>query len=243
MRSSSLLRSGALAGGVAGLLAALVQWLHTEPVIRRALAVEEARGSHEDHEVVSRTAQVIVGAATAVVVGVLFGLVFAVVFARLRHRLPGATDQARSLWLGAFGFAAVTLMPALAIPANPPAVGDHDTVTRRTLIYVLALLAGLLVACAVSGLDALLRTREVPAAQRVSADLVAVVVLAALALWLVPDNPDRIPADVPAGLLWDFRVASLAQLGTMWLVLAVGFGLLVSRRTPATRGAESVPAR
>src|SRR5262245_42361038 len=100
-------------------------WLHTEPVIRRALAIEDARsqmaaGHHHDDEVVSRTAQVFFGAATAALAGVLFGLVFAVVFAKTRHRLPGLGDHARSLWLAAFGFGVFVLLPALAIPSNPP---------------------------------------------------------------------------------------------------------------------------
>ena len=149
MSFSRLLRNGALAGATAGLLSAVVMWLHTEPVIRRALVIEEARrhldGGHHHDEIVSRTAQVVFGAGTAALAGVLFGLVFAVVFARTRHRLPGVTDHARALWLAAFGFGVFVLLPALAVPANPPAVGDPGTVTRRTLIYVLAILVGLLV--------------------------------------------------------------------------------------------------
>ena len=234
MRFAQLLRSGAIAGGAAGLTAALVMWLHTEPVIRRALAIEEARGhtggghSH-DEELVSRTAQVIAGALTAAVVGVLFGIVFAVVFAKVRHRLPGLSDHSRALWLAVLGFLAFTAMPALAIPSNPPAVGDPGTVTRRTLIYVLAILVGLLVIAVVSSLDAALRARQLQQPVRLTADLVASVGLVAVGLWLMPGTPDGIPSDVPAALIWDFRLASLTQLAAMWFVLGAVFGLLTSR--------------
>ena len=240
MRFSRLLRDGALSGAAAGLVAALVMWLHTEPVIRRALAIEDARmtsAHHHDDEIVSRTAQVFFGAATAALAGVLFGLVFAVVFARTRHRLPGLGDHARSLWLAAFGYGVFVLLPALAIPSNPPAVGDPSTVTRRTLVYVLALLVGLLLVGVVSALDARLRSRGTDGPVRVSAVVTATVALGALALWLLPGTPDRIPSDVPAALVWDFRVASLMQLGAMWLVLGLAFGLLV------TRDAADVPDR
>jgi predicted cobalt transporter CbtA len=246
VRFSRLLRNGAISGAAAGVAAALVMWLHTEPVVRRALAVEDARaqatGEHE-HELVSRGAQVFFGACTAALAGVLVGLVFAVVFARTRHRLPGQGDHARALWLAAFGFGAFTLMPALAIPANPPAVGDPSTVTRRTLIYVLSILVALLVAGAVAGLDRVLAARGVDPPVRSTADLVATVVLAAVALWLLPASPDTIPADVPAALVWDFRLASLAQLATMWAVLAVVFGLLTSRSGSSAREPEPAASR
>ena len=214
-------------------------WLHTEPVIRRALAIEDARahlaGGHHHEELVSRGQQVFFGALTAVVAGVLVGLVFAVVFAKARHRLPGATDHARALWLAVLGFAAVTLFPAVAIPADPPAVGDPDTVTRRTLLYVLAILVALLVVGAVFGLDRLLAGRGTDEAVRRSAVVLGGAALVAVALWLLPGPPERVPADVPAGLLWDFRVASLAQLAAMWLVLGTLFGLLSRERRPAAR--------
>jgi predicted cobalt transporter CbtA len=234
VRFSHLLRDGAVSGAAAGLSAALVMWLHTEPVIRRALVIEDARaratGGHEHSDVVvSRTAQVVVGAGAAAIVGVLFGLVFAVVFARSRHRLPGLTDHSRSLWLALLGFGVFVAMPALAIPADPPGVGDPDTITRRTLVYLLAVLVGLLVVGAVSGLDGILRSRAVTQPVRLTADLGALAVLVPVCLWLIPGDPDSIPADVPAGLIWDFRLASLAQQATMWLVLACVFGLLRSR--------------
>lgn len=245
MRLSQLLRTGAISGAAAGLAAALVMWLHTEPVIRRALAIEDARAHsggthHHEEELVSRTAQVFFGACTAAIAGLLFGLVFAVVFARTRHRLPGLTDQIRAMWLGVLGFAAFTLMPALAIPSNPPAVGDPATVTQRTVIYVLTVLVGLLIIGAVSSIDHVLSSRHVTPPVRLVCDLVGATVLVVVALWLLPASPDRIPADVPAEVIWDFRVASLAQLSTMWFVLASLFGLLVSRRTGVSREADPV---
>ena len=147
----SVLRRGALAGVLAGLAAALTIWLVVEPVIRRALVIEDLRGMHGgqaagvplhggDEPLVSRSAQVVGGAVTSVVVGLAVGVIFAVVFARLRDRLPGRGDLGRSLVLAAVGFGAVTLLPAVKIPANPPAVGDPATVGRRTTLYAVVLL-------------------------------------------------------------------------------------------------------
>jgi predicted cobalt transporter CbtA len=230
-----LLRQGVIAGAAAGLSAALVLWLVVEPVIRRALVVEEARGGqhagHTEEPLVSRTVQVLGGAVTAALVGVLVGVVFAVVFARSRHRLPGRSDVGRSMVLAATAFLVITLMPAVKVPANPPAVGDPDTVTQRTLLYVLTVLVGVLGAGVVLGMDRWLRTRHLRAPQRVAANTAAAVLVAVAALAVLPGPVDTVPGDVPPTLLWDFRVASLAQLATMWLVLGVVFGALLESRS------------
>jgi predicted cobalt transporter CbtA len=211
-------------------------WLVVEPVIRRALAVEEARGSHHHDEepIVSRTVQVWGGLVTAVLVGVLFGVVFTVVFARLRQRLPASTELGRSLVLASIGFAVLTLVPAVQIPANPPGAGSPETVNERTLIYVLTLLLGLLGVGAVLAMDRRLHGLATDPI-RVALDVLLGVAWLIVLLVVLPDLPDRVPVDVPAGLLWDFRLASLAQLAVMWLVVGVVFGLLVDGRTQRTR--------
>lgn len=242
MNFPALVGRGAAAGAVGGFSAALVEWLVVEPVIRRALVIEQTREAlHHDHEapLVSRTVQFWAGGVTAIVVGVIFGIVFTVVFARLRHRIPGTTDFGRALVLAVMGFAVLTVLPALHIPANPPGVGDHGTVDQRTLIYVLTLLVGLLGVGVVLGVDRRLRHR-VTEPVRHALDVVAGMVWIAGALVLLPASPDKIPGDVPAGLLWDFRLASLAQLAMMWIVVGLVFGLLVDVRTRRPRRAPQL---
>jgi hypothetical protein len=129
------------------------------------------------------------------------------------------------------------------VPANPPAVGDPDTVTRRTLAYVLSILVAVLVVGAVSGLDRLLASRGLDPSVRRSLDLLAAAVLVPVAWWLLPDASSPIPSDVPASLIWDFRVASLLQLAAMWFVLGTVFGLLVSRDESLVRDPEPVLSR
>lgn len=238
----ALLRRGAAAGAAAGVCAALVMWLVVEPVLRRALVVEASRGGHHHDEepLVSRTVQVAGGLLTAVVVGVIVGVVFTVAFARLRPTLPAATDLGRSMALAATGFAVFALLPAVHIPANPPGVGDPATVGERTLIFALTILLGLLGIGAVLAVDRALReTVTVPV--RSGLDVLVGVAWLVAQLVLVPDSPDRIPADVPPALLWEFRLASLAQLAAMWLALGLVFGVLVDGRTRRTRQATPVP--
>ena len=250
-----MLRRGVQAGVSAGLAAALVSWLVVEPVIRRALDIEQVRSLHGgqsassgapahggDEPLVSRTVQVIGGAVTSVLVGIAVGVVFAVVFARLRGRLPGRGDLGRSVVLASVGFASVSLLPAVKIPSNPPAVGDPHTVGRRTMLYAVVLLLGVVIALLVPVVDRRLATWGTAAATRWAVDVVVVVALVVLVLTLVPGSPDAVPADVPAALLWDFRLASLAQLASMWLTLGLVFGLLMERVAAPERAREPVAA-
>jgi predicted cobalt transporter CbtA len=55
----------------------------------------------------------------------------------------------------------------------------------------------------------------------------------ALLVGLWPAGPDGIPADVPAGLIWQFRLSSLAELAALWVTLGVVTGLLLERRAAA----------
>lgn len=238
-----LLRRGLAAGAAAGALAAIFFYLVVEPVVRRALVIEEGRpaepGAHSHEEpLVSRSMQVFGGIVTVTVAGLLFGLVFAVVYAWSRNRLPGGSDFGRVVVLAGLGFAVFTLLPALRLPANPPAVGDPESVARRTLIYVLTILVGLMIVLALFALDRALADRGLDVPRRVALGVVVAVVGLTLLFLLVPGSPDGIPADMPADILWDLRVASLAMLGLLWTVLGVGFGLLVSPRSAAARAAE-----
>lgn len=256
----SVLRRGVAAGAAAGLASALVIWLFVEPVIRKALVIEDQRGATEGHgghagesalfmipsilpahggELVTRAQQVVGGAATSLLVGIAFGVIFAVVFAKARHHLAGATDFWRSVGLAAIGFGAITLLPAIVIPANPPAVGDPATVTQRTWLYVLSLLLGVAIALAVPVLDRALARRGLADSTRWSLDVLATVLAVITVVAILPGTPDAVPEDVPAALLWEFRVASLAQLAAMWLTLGTVFGLLMERAVSAEGDAVS----
>src|SRR5262249_29796276 len=91
----------------------------------------------EDQELVSREVQAGLGLFTAVMVyctafGGLFGLAFAFAYGRVFAAL---TVQGLSALLAAAGFVAIYLIPNLKYPANPPSVGDPETIGTRTALY------------------------------------------------------------------------------------------------------------
>lgn len=239
---NAVLRRGLLAGAFAGLTAALVSLLLVEAPLQASLGIEEARshvsGEHAHEEMFSRPVQVVGGMVAAVLVGVAIGVIFAVVFASVRHRMTARTDFGRSLQLTAVGFFAVSLLPALKYPANPPGVGETESVSGRTLAYFSFIAAGILIVLAAHHLRGYLLARGWNPSWSITAITAAAAVLAGVALWAWPANPDPIPADVPAALLWQFRLASLAELAGMWAVLGFSFGLFNEpSRSEAATGA------
>jgi predicted cobalt transporter CbtA len=165
----------------------------------------------------------VVSILTGAALGLLFGLVYAV-----RHRDDLEADAwPRALHLAGAAFVGVALIPFLRYPANPPGVGDPGTVATRTSGYLLAVLIGLAAVTAAAQLSAALARRGLAPAVRHLAT--ACVVLAGAALtWLLPPGSEA--TGIPPELLWDFRVAALATVTTLWLVLgAAAFGLLGER--------------
>jgi predicted cobalt transporter CbtA len=233
-----------LAGVVAGALAGVYSLLVTERAIAPALQLEETRaaaegGGHEHtEELFSRGTQLLGGFLGTLIAGVMLAVIFAAVYGLVRHRLPGRTDFARVVLLAAVGFAILALLPALKIPANPPAVGDPATVGTRTAIYGGVLLCGVITAMLVSALVSFLRSRAVGTAATATAAVAATAVLVALILILVPDNPDTIAADVPASVVWNFRLASLGQLAVLWTTLGLAGGWLLDRLTRRPSGPD-----
>jgi predicted cobalt transporter CbtA len=76
-----------------------------------------------------------------------------------------------------------------------------------------------------------LRSRRLDVPTTTAGGVLVGAALVALVLVLVPGSPDRIPADVPADLIWDFRLASLGQLAVLWATLTLAAGWLVDRGT------------
>ena len=231
-----------LAGLIAGTLAGIYSLLVTERAIAPALDLEEARAAAEagahDHggELFSRGEQLVGGFLGTVAAGVVLAVVFAAVYALVRHRLPGSTDLARVCLLAGIGFGIFALLPALKIPANPPAVGDPATVGTRTAIYGGVLLCGIISAMLVAALVSFLRSREVSTATTAIAAVGTLAVLLGLVLGLLPGSPDAIAADVPAAVVWNFRIASLGQLAVLWTALGLAGGWLIERLTrPSAR--------
>jgi len=142
-----LLLRGMLVGIVAGLLSFGFAKVFGEPSVARAIAfeaqMEAAKGETPEAELVSRDVQagpgLLVG---AVVYGAAIGGLFALVFAYAYGRVGSLGARETAALVALAGFIAVILVPFIKYPANPPSVGDPETIGKRTvagLAYVIVI--------------------------------------------------------------------------------------------------------
>ena len=227
-----LLIRGMLAGLAAGLVAFVVARVFGEGAVAQAIAVDgahaAAHGEAGEPELVGRGVQSSIGLLTATLVyGVGIGGIFALVFAGMSGRVGrfGARTLAGLIGLG--GFVAVGLVPFLKYPPNPPAVGDPDSIGRRTALFLAMVAISVLVAV----LAVIAGRRLGPALGPWNATIAAAlgfVAVVALVQWAMPDA-DEVGRDFPATTLYQFRIASLAIQASVWATLALTFGALADR--------------
>jgi predicted cobalt transporter CbtA len=227
-----LLMRGMLAGVVAGLLVfALARWIG-EPQVERAIAFEttmdQAQGKAPEPEMVTRRMQEGLGLLTGVLVygsamGGLFGLVYAYAYGRISVAGP----RALSALLAGMGFVAIVLVPTLKYPANPPSVGNPETIGVRTGAFFL--LIAVSIAAMVFSIQTGRRLHNrygLWNASLLAAGLFIVVV--SIVSHFLPEF-NEVPAGFPVTLMWRFRIAALEMQVVMWTTLGLLFGWLTER--------------
>jgi hypothetical protein len=219
----ALVRRGLLAGALAGLIAGLFAFVIGEPHIQAAIDLEHQHGE----ALVSRTGQRAGLLLASTLYGIAVGGLFAIVFAIIRGRITSGDDWRVATRLAAALFAAVVLVPALKYPANPPAVGDPETIGRRTLLYLTLLAGSLLALLAAARMAARVREDAPPWRRPLVGVATFVVVAGGLALAL--PGVDEVPDGFPPSLLWEFRLSSLGTQAVLWATLGAAFGIAGSR--------------
>jgi Probable cobalt transporter subunit (CbtA) len=235
----NLIFRGFIIGIVAGLLA--FGWARTfgEPPVNEAIGFESEQNQAkaaaaiaagkkpppEDPEIFSRSVQGGIGLLTGMVaVGAGLGALFAVLFAFANGRIGQLRPGAISVLVALLGWMTVYVVPALKYPANPPSVGEPDTIKYRTGLYFLML--AISVASTLSAW--MLGRRLTPRYGGWNASVAALACyLAVLGVffWILP-GINEVPAEFPAVTLWHFRLASLGIQTVLWGSIGVLFGCL-----------------
>ncbi|QKT06750.1 CbtA family protein [Gordonia sp. X0973] len=262
-----IIGAGLFAGLIAGIVSYVFARIFIEPQVGKAIAYEEGHGAaeeamnaamghgghdHGDVEVFTRSVQENIGAGVGTVVfglamGAFFAVAFVVLWAYIGRRWPSTDPRAVAGVLGLLGFVAAFGVPFFVYPANPPAVGDPDTIGARsgsfltiTLVSVIAMIIAVVVA---------LHLRE-----RLSGLGAAVVsgigylVVIGIAKALLPqfhEIPEPLKNDqgtivypgFPAEVVGLFRVYVVANQVVLWTVLTLVFAVAIS--AIARRGARS----
>ena len=236
MATKFLIR-GLLCGLAAGLLVFLFAKLFGEPNVDGAIGFEEQlahlRGAHDhEQEIVSRDVQSTWGlfVGTMVYATALGGL-FSLLFAYGWGRMGKLGARASAALLAGAAFVAVYAVPFTKYPANPPSVGNPDTIGYRTELYF-----GMIVIAIVAMIASVNLGRALSKSwgnwSAAIAGGAAFIVLVGIAYYLMP-TINEVPDGFPATLLWQFRTVALALQLILWTTLGLGFGWLTERSLAA----------
>ena len=223
-----ILASGAIAGTIHG----LVNLVIVEPYLDTAIGIENqnlfASGEEQDttefwvnyysYRAWQKGGEVLAGAILGLAMGALFGIVFAL----SKNVLPGKSLVRKALFLALIMWATLYLIPFAKYPANPPTVGDPETIILRQTLYTAFV--------AISGLGAL---GFYQVYKRVNKKAIAFAGYAGMmiaAFMLVPQNPD--PVQIDSGLLTGFRVASMIGVSSFWVSVALVLGAFWTKTNP-----------
>lgn len=224
------------AGVISGLIQGSVNLIVTEPFIDQAIALEienaltrgEDLGSQEEivqYRIWQKGGQVFAGG----ILGLSLGCLFALVFAFSWSSLLGSNGIKKGLFLATIFWFTIFLIPFLKYPANPPAVGDPETIVYRQLLYLV-----MLAASGLSALGSAFLYKKL-GVKKYRKFLIPVLYAAYISgvFIILPPNPDAITA--PMDLVNNFRVASALTATLFWFVLGAIFGVFWDRFKPHIR--------
>ncbi len=222
-----------ISGFSAGLVYGLVNLVTTEPFLDSAIELEnralfesgeekdtpQFRAEYDSYRYWQKSGMILAGGIFGMAIGSLFGIVFAY----SKKILPGKHTIQKTLLLSCLMWFTIFIIPFLKYPANPPTVGDAETVMLRSVLYLSFI--------AISGFGAIgfyqiyrrLKTKK-------SFAFVGYAAFISIAFVLMPSNPDEVNA--PMDLVNGFRMMSAISMSVYWVVLAVIMGLFWQKLQP-----------
>jgi hypothetical protein len=225
-----------LSGVLAGLLACAFAWIFGEPQVDLAIGFERhsqtMAGEAFEPESVSRAIQSTAGLLSGVLVyGCALGGIFALAFTYAYGRIGRLGPRSTAALLAALGFVTLIVIPQIKYPANPPSIGNAETIGQRTALYFTIMALSVIAAVAATRTAQQLARRLGEWNSAIAGGAAYLVVIIVTMLILPPMN--EVPADFPATTLWNFRLASLGIEAVLWTALALIFGVFAERRSTA----------
>lgn len=225
-----VLVSGALAGTIHGITNLAI----VEPYLDEAIGIENqnlfASGEEEDtpqfwveyssYRDWQKGGQVLAGTILGTSMGALFGIVYAV----SRDSLPGKNDLRKTFVLAGVMWLTIYFIPFLKYPANPPTVGDAETVVLRSILYLSFI--------AISGFGAVgfYQLYKKLQSKTKIATFVGYAIFIGIVFALMPPNPDEITA--PMDLVNGFRAMSVVAVSVFWVSVAAILGVFWHKFRP-----------
>lgn len=232
MKTITFIAITLFSGAIAGVILGIVNQGVVEPSIARAIDIESQNAiaagelfnpnEYDAYRIWQRGGEIAAGTVLGLSIGALFGIVFAY----SRESLPGSSNKKKALILAGVMWLVLFMIPALKYPANPPAVGDPETISYRQIIYLVFL--------AISGFSVLALAfvyRKLGTGWAKKAIVLSLyAAIMAVAFVAMPPNPDEIAA--PMDLVVSFRIASAFTMSMFWGLLGIILGAFWDRLKP-----------
>ncbi|MDQ3836083.1 MAG: CbtA family protein [Thermoproteota archaeon] len=232
MKTITFIAITLIAGAIAGLLLAVLNQGIVEPYIDQAINIENqnamAQGEvinpqeFNNYRLWQKTGEITAGMTLGVSLGALFG----VVFAYARNSIPGSNNKKKALILAGIMLIVIYIIPALKYPANPPSVGDPETIYHRESLYITILTVS---GFSALGLAFLYRKLEDKKAKQVLVPLIFIAIIGT-AFMILPPNPDENTS--PMDLVMGFRIGSALTMSVFWGLLGLILGTLWDKTKP-----------
>ena len=223
-----------VSGAFAGLIHGTVNFAFVEPYLDQAIGIEnknlfasgeaedtpEFRAEYQEYRIWQKGGQILAG----VILGTSIGSLFGIVFALSRNSLPGNNDVKKALVLAGIMWFTLYFIPFLKYPANPPTVGDGETVVLRAILYLSFI--------TISGFGAVgfYKLSQKLQDKKKLISLVGYGVFISCVFFIMPENPDEITA--PMNLVNEFRVMSVLGVTSFWVAVGVILGIFWHRLEP-----------
>ena len=231
MKTSLFIIIVLISGATAGLIHGAVNFVLVEPYLDQAIGLENQNlfesGEEEDtpefwveyegYRTWQKSGQIL----AAVILGTSIGALFGIVYALSRNALPGRNNIKKTMILAGIMWFTLYLIPFLKYPANPPTVGDGETVMLRAILYLSFI--------AISGFGAFgfyKLSKKFKDKQKIIS-IAGYAVFITTIFFLMPENPDEITA--PMSLVNDFRMMSVFGVTSFWIAVGLILGVLWNR--------------
>jgi predicted cobalt transporter CbtA len=215
-----------ISGAIAGTILGLINQILVEPYIDQAIAIEVqntvASGESVDvdelvqYRLWQKGGEIVAGTILGTSISALFGIVY--IYSR--DSLPGSNNKKKGLILAGIMFFVIFMIPALKYPANPPAVGDPETIEYRESLYTTMLVISGFAALSVAILYRSLGQKRRESRKIIVPTVYAVIIASAFVV--LPANPDEIT--ISSNLLMDFRIVAAITMGIFWGILGILLG-------------------
>lgn len=125
-----------LSGAIAGTILGIINQVLVEPYIDRTISIETQNAIKEgevinpvelqNYRLWQKGGETVAGTILGISLSALFGIVF--LYGRSSILLHSNSNTKKALMLAGIMWFVLFLIPALKYPANPPAVGDPETI-------------------------------------------------------------------------------------------------------------------